>query len=252
MHKDAADAAAKQRAILTRKSLLGGRSGNQTRAACRARPGSNPAAVPGAMGRGHSRVGPHQAARRLPDRHDAVHRDGAGQPADHRQRHAAEPAARRGARARQPCAAGRACAGAADALHRSGAAVAGRGRHLEDPAREQPVQRQRWPRWSPPARPTSRWSSRSASSQDEAMAVVADMANAIRDGKLGTVTGTLLRRQERLDSEITAQVGRLVVAAAGPDGAAARQRQRRQSPVADPHQRRSRSARCCSRCSADS
>ena len=49
------------------------------------------------------------------------------------------------------------------------------------------------------------------SSQDEAMAVVADMANAIRDGKLGTVTGTLLRRQERLDSEITAQVGRLVV-----------------------------------------
>jgi len=49
-------------------------------------------------------------------------------------------------------------------------------------------------------------------SQDEAMAVVADMANAIRDGKLGTVTGQLLRRQERLDSEITAQVGRLVAA----------------------------------------
>jgi signal transduction histidine kinase len=47
-------------------------------------------------------------------------------------------------------------------------------------------------------------------SQDEAMAVVADMANAIRDGKLGTVTGQLLRRQERLDSDITAQVGRLV------------------------------------------
>ena len=41
------------------------------------------------------------------------------------------------------------------------------------------------------------------SSQDEAMAVVADMANAIRDGKLGTVTGALLRRQERLDDEIT-------------------------------------------------
>ena len=49
-------------------------------------------------------------------------------------------------------------------------------------------------------------------SQDEAMAVVADMANAIRDGKLGTATGQLLRRQERLDSEITAQVGRLVSA----------------------------------------
>jgi signal transduction histidine kinase len=49
-------------------------------------------------------------------------------------------------------------------------------------------------------------------SQDEAMAVVADMANAIRDGKLGTVTGQLLRRQERLDGEITAQVGRLVAA----------------------------------------
>ena len=48
------------------------------------------------------------------------------------------------------------------------------------------------------------------SSQDEAMAVVADMANAIRDGKLGSVTGALLRRQERLDTEITTQVGRLV------------------------------------------
>jgi signal transduction histidine kinase len=50
------------------------------------------------------------------------------------------------------------------------------------------------------------------SSQDEAMAVVADMANAIRDGKLGGVTGALLRRQERLDTEITAQVGQLVAA----------------------------------------
>jgi len=48
------------------------------------------------------------------------------------------------------------------------------------------------------------------SSQDEAMIVVADMANAIRDGKLDSVTGALLRRQERLDGEITAQVGRLV------------------------------------------
>src|SRR5436309_3787199 len=50
------------------------------------------------------------------------------------------------------------------------------------------------------------------SSQDEAMAVVADMANAIRDGKLGSVTGGLLRRQERLDTEITTHVGRLVTA----------------------------------------
>src|SRR5512143_351751 len=48
--------------------------------------------------------------------------------------------------------------------------------------------------------------------QDEAMAVVADIANAIRDGKLGTATGTLLHRQERLDGEITTQVGQLVAA----------------------------------------
>src|SRR6266699_5743980 len=47
-------------------------------------------------------------------------------------------------------------------------------------------------------------------SQDEAMAVVADMANAIRDGKLGAVTGALLRRQERLDEEISTRVGQLV------------------------------------------
>jgi signal transduction histidine kinase len=50
------------------------------------------------------------------------------------------------------------------------------------------------------------------SSQDEAMAVVADIANAIRDGKLGVVTGALVHRQERLDSEITTRVGRLVAA----------------------------------------
>jgi signal transduction histidine kinase len=50
------------------------------------------------------------------------------------------------------------------------------------------------------------------SSQDEAMAVVADMANAIRDGKLGSVTANLLHRQERLDAEITSRVGRLVAA----------------------------------------
>jgi signal transduction histidine kinase len=49
-------------------------------------------------------------------------------------------------------------------------------------------------------------------SQDDAMAVVADMANAIRDAKLGAVTGELLRRQAGLDDEITTRVGRLVEA----------------------------------------
>jgi signal transduction histidine kinase len=49
-------------------------------------------------------------------------------------------------------------------------------------------------------------------SQDEAMAVVADIANAIRDGKLAAVTGPLLHRQERLDTEITTRVGLLVSA----------------------------------------
>lgn len=49
-------------------------------------------------------------------------------------------------------------------------------------------------------------------SQDEAMAVVADMANAIRDRKLGAFTGALRQRQEGLDQEITARVGRLVAA----------------------------------------
>jgi signal transduction histidine kinase len=49
-------------------------------------------------------------------------------------------------------------------------------------------------------------------SQDDAMAVVADMANAIRDGKLGNSTRELLATQERLDGEITARVRRLVEA----------------------------------------
>ena len=49
-------------------------------------------------------------------------------------------------------------------------------------------------------------------SQDEAMAVIADLANAIRDGKLGSFTGALRQRQERLDEEITGRVGRLVAA----------------------------------------
>ncbi len=50
------------------------------------------------------------------------------------------------------------------------------------------------------------------SSQDDAMATVADMANAIRDGKLGNVTGALLDRLERLDDDITMRVGQLVEA----------------------------------------
>jgi signal transduction histidine kinase/DNA-binding response OmpR family regulator/HAMP domain-containing protein len=50
------------------------------------------------------------------------------------------------------------------------------------------------------------------SSQDDAMDAVADMANAIRDGKLGGVTGALLSRLERLDDEITMRVRRLVEA----------------------------------------
>ena len=48
------------------------------------------------------------------------------------------------------------------------------------------------------------------SSQDDAMATVADMANAIRDGQLGAVTGPLLSRLQRLDGEITMRVGQLV------------------------------------------
>jgi len=48
--------------------------------------------------------------------------------------------------------------------------------------------------------------------QDDAMATVADMANAIRDGKLGTVTGDLLTRMQRLDDQISAGVGVLVAA----------------------------------------
>ena len=48
--------------------------------------------------------------------------------------------------------------------------------------------------------------------QDDAMATVADMANAIRDGKLGSVTSTLLNRLQRLDDEITLRMGQLVAA----------------------------------------
>ena len=49
-------------------------------------------------------------------------------------------------------------------------------------------------------------------SQDEAMSVVADIANAIRDRTLGGVTRELLAHQERLDAEIGARVGKLVAA----------------------------------------
>jgi len=48
--------------------------------------------------------------------------------------------------------------------------------------------------------------------QDEAMGVVADIANAIRDGRLGASTGALLHRQEKLDADISARVGQLVEA----------------------------------------
>jgi signal transduction histidine kinase len=47
-------------------------------------------------------------------------------------------------------------------------------------------------------------------SQDEAMSVVADMANAIRDRNIGNVTRDLLAQQERIDGEITARVSNLV------------------------------------------
>src|SRR5438477_8622204 len=50
------------------------------------------------------------------------------------------------------------------------------------------------------------------SSQDDAMATVADMANAIRDANLGGVTASLLNRLERLDDEITMRMGKLVEA----------------------------------------
>src|SRR6478672_4545811 len=50
------------------------------------------------------------------------------------------------------------------------------------------------------------------SSQDDAMATVADMANAIRDGKLGGVPGALLARLQRLDDDITMRVQQLVAA----------------------------------------
>jgi signal transduction histidine kinase len=47
-------------------------------------------------------------------------------------------------------------------------------------------------------------------SQDEAMSVVADIANAIRDRTLGGVTRELLAHQERLDAQIGARVAKLV------------------------------------------
>jgi len=47
-------------------------------------------------------------------------------------------------------------------------------------------------------------------SQDEAMSVVADIANAIRDRTLGNVTSELLAHQERLDAQIGARVAKLV------------------------------------------
>lgn len=47
-------------------------------------------------------------------------------------------------------------------------------------------------------------------SQDDAMGVVADIANAIRDGKLGDITADLLQREELLDNRIASRMGQLV------------------------------------------
>src|SRR4029078_7505969 len=55
-------------------------------------------------------------------------------------------------------------------------------------------------------------------SQEEAMGVVADIANAIRDRTLGNVTAGLLAHQERIDAEIGARVGRLLDAEQRPVG----------------------------------
>lgn len=52
-------------------------------------------------------------------------------------------------------------------------------------------------------------------SQNDAMGVMADIANAIRDGKLGDITAELLRREERLDEEIGLRMGQLVDAEQG-------------------------------------
>ena len=85
-------------------------------------------------------------------------------------------------------------------------------------------------------------------SQDEAMAVVADMANAIRDRKLGDFTRDLLGHQERIDGEITARVARLVAPsrAAWPGCATASRRANRDSLVThgrlSPSRRRTRLA----------
>ena len=50
------------------------------------------------------------------------------------------------------------------------------------------------------------------SSRDDAMGVIADIANAIRDRQIGGFTDALLKRLERSDDEITTRVGRLVEA----------------------------------------
>ncbi|MDM0116559.1 ATP-binding protein [Variovorax sp. J22R133] len=49
-------------------------------------------------------------------------------------------------------------------------------------------------------------------SQDDAMDVMADIANAIRDGKLDQITGDLLKREEVLDERITLRMNELVEA----------------------------------------
>jgi signal transduction histidine kinase len=52
-------------------------------------------------------------------------------------------------------------------------------------------------------------------SQDDAMGVVADIANAIRDGRLSDITGELLQREEAIDAQIAQRMGQLVEAEQG-------------------------------------
>src|SRR4029079_145241 len=62
------------RAVLTRQSVVDHASGARARASGGPGAETNAVAQAGALGRRHSRLGAHQAARRVPDRHAAVHR----------------------------------------------------------------------------------------------------------------------------------------------------------------------------------
>ena len=112
----------------------------------------------------------------------------------------------------------------------------------------------RWPSSTPPATAEQReLVEQVRASQDEAMAVVADIANAIRDGKLGDVTRDLLAQQERARHRDHG--------AGRPAGRAEQQRMARlrdsvaarQPPLADPHRGlRRRRGRCSPGCAASS